>query len=316
MMKKGFVIATAASALALAANTALAEDHSMEVYGWITAEVNDTDEAETDGTSNGNSPSRFGIRTSRDLGDLTGTANLEYGVTKEQGASAGIRQANVGLEGAFGSVKIGSQWNPHYLWTTATTDLFTSSAAFGARSSDAVFRDDGSVFYYTPSLNGLELGVGAEFDPNISVSDSADSYTLSAKYSIGDLYVSASYVEADTDETLDSMAVAASYNFGAATLAASVADNTNDTTIAQDDLSSYNGDGTPYEIVGTVNATDALTLKAAYTDRDLEGSSDDSSFAVEGAYAFGAGVTGFVAATSSDDDIGEDVLATGLQVVF
>ena len=312
MMKKGFVIATAASALALAANTALAEDHSMEVYGWITAEVNDTDGAETDGTSNGNSPSRFGIRTSRDLGDLTGTANLEYGVTKEQDASAGIRQANVGLEGAFGSVKIGSQWNPHYLWTTATTDLFTSSAAFGARSTDAVFRDDGSVYYYTPNLNGLELGVGAELDPNSEVGKDVDSYTVSARYTVGDLYLSASYKEFDTEEDANSLAVAASYDFGLASLSASIADNTDDAGL---DYAGYNSDGTPYEIVGTVSATDALTLKVAYTDRDLEGS-DDTSFAVEAAYAFGAGVTGFVGATSSDDDIGGDVLATGLQVVF
>jgi predicted porin len=279
--------------------------------------VNDIDDAETDGTSNGNSPSRFGIRTSRDLGELTGTANLEYEVTKVQADDAGLRLANVGLEGAFGSVMIGSQWNPHYLWTTATTDLFTSSAAFSARSTDANFRDDGSVFYYTPSLNGLELGIGAEFDPNNDTSDDYDSYTLSARYSIGGLYLSASYIEADTDETLDSLAVAASYDFGVASVAASVADNTNDTAIPEDELASYNSDGSPYEIAVSVPVTSAFTVLGAYTDRDFEGSSEDSSFAVEGTYAFGAGVTGFLSATSSDDEFGrEDALATGLQVVF
>jgi len=310
MMKKGFVIATAASALALAANTALAEDHSMEVYGWITGEIVDTDDGQTDATSNGNSQSRFGIRTSRDLGGLTATANVEYGVDKRQDEDADLRQANVGLEGDFGSIKIGNQWNPYYLWTTATTDLFTSSAAFGARSTDVGFRDDAAVYYYTPNLSGLELVAGAEFDndPEDDISDDADYYTLAARYSVGDLYLSAAYLEADTEEDADAFAYAASYDFGMASLAASVADNNG--------AGFYNDDGMPYEVVGTFNATDALTLKAAYTDRDIEGSSEDASFAVEGAYAFGAGVTGFVGATAKDDDIGEDVIATGLQVVF
>jgi len=308
MMKKSFVIATAASALALAANTALAEDHSMEVYGWITGEIVDTDNGQIDATSSGNSPSRFGIRTSRDLGDLTATANVEYGINKGQTESAALRQANVGLEGDFGSVKIGSQWNPHYLWTTATTEVFTSSAFTGGRSTDIVTRDDAAIYYYTPNLSGLELVAGAELDPEDDTSDDADNYTLAARYSVGDLYLSAAYYEADTEADTDSFAYAASYDFGTASLSAGVADNTN--------VGFYSENGTPYEVAGTFNATDALTLKAAYTDRDLEGSSEDASFAVEGAYAFGAGVTGFVGATAKDDDIGDDVIATGLQVVF
>ncbi|MRH78850.1 porin [Spiribacter sp. C176] len=308
-MKKVYLAAAATSALALAATPVMADDHaSMSVYGWITAEVQDNG-TEWDATGNGNSPSRFGIRGSREFGAVTGDAQLEYGVTKAQGEGPGIRLANAALSGDFGSVRIGSQWNPGYLWTTATTDVFTSGAYTGARSTDFVFRQDGAIFYYAPSLGGLDIAVGGNMLASDDSSDEFDTMTVSARYSFGDLYVSATYMEADDENSSEATAFAASYDFGMFTLAGSMSDN--------DGVGSYNDNGTPYEVVATVSATEELTLKAAYTDRDLE-AGDDSSMAAEAAYAFGSGVTGFAGFSSSDDGIndGEDILSFGVQVVF
>lgn len=309
-MKNVYLAAAATSALALAATPVLADDHhSMSVYGWITAEIQEQDGV-WDATGNGNSPSRFGIRGSRDFGGLTGDAQLEYGVTKAQGSAPGIRLANAALSGDFGSVRIGSQWNPGYLWTTATTDIMLSGAFAGARATDFVFREDGGIFYYTPNLGGLELAFGGSMVGSNEVSKSFDTMTVSARYSFDDLYVSATYMTVDDDNSSDVIALAASYDFGLFALSASVAD--------LDGVGVYStDDGTPYEIGATFSATDELTLKLAYMDLDLDAGSD-SSIAAEATYAFGGGVTGFIGYATPDDNVanGEDILSLGIQVVF
>ena len=315
-MKKVYLAAAATSALALAATPVMADEHqSMSVYGWITAEVQEKGGVWDAGAKNGgNSESRFGIRGSREFGAVTGDAQLEYGILRGNDEnSPGLRLANAALSGDFGSVRIGQQWNPGYLWTTATTDVFTSGAASGARSTDFVFREDGGIFYYTPSLGGLEVAIGGSMLTSKENSKDFDTMTVSARYSLGDLYLSATYMEADDGNSSKSTAFAASYDFGMFTLAGAIADNDG----AVQPGSEFNDDGTPYEIAATFSATEELTLKVAYTDRDLE-AGDDTSMAVEAAYAFGSGVTGFVGFSSSDDNIneGDDILSFGVQVVF
>ena len=305
-MKKVYLAAAATSALAIAATPVMADEHhSMSVYGWITAEIQEQDGV-WDATGNGNSPSRFGIRGSRDFGAVTGDAQLEYGVTKAQGAGPGIRLANAALSGDFGSVRIGSQWNPGYLWTTATSDIMLSGAFAGARSTDFVFRQDGAIFYYTPSLGGLDLAFGGNMVGSDETSDTFDTMTVSARYSFDDLYVSATYMEVDDDESSDVISFAASYDFGLFALSGAIADKSGSV-----------GEGTPYEVGATFSATEEVTLKLAYTDADLD-AGDDTSMAVEATYAFGSGVTGFVGYAIPDDNVanGEDILSFGVQVVF
>ena len=314
-MKKVYLAAAATSALAIAATPVMADEHhSMSVYGWITAEVQERDGVwDASATNSVNSESRFGIRASRDLGGVTGDAQLEYGILRgADGNSPGLRLANAALSGDFGSVRVGQQWNPGYLWTTATTDVWIGGVFSGARSTDFVFREDGGIFYYTPSLGGLELAVGGSMLASNEDSKDFDTMTVSARYSLGDLYLSATYMEADDENSSKSMAFAASYDFGMFTLAGAIADN--DGSVVGDE---FNDDGTPYEIAATFSATEELTLKVGYTDRDLA-AGDDTSMAVEAAYAFGSGVTGFVGFSSSDDNIneGDDILSFGVQVVF
>ena len=305
-MKKIFLTAAATSALALAASPVMADDHSsMSVYGWITAEVNEQNGV-WDANGTGNSPSRFGIRGSRDFGAVTGDAQLEYFVAKGQGVSPGLRLANAALSGDFGSVRIGSQWNPGYLWTSATTDVMLGGVVAGARSTDFVFRQDGAVFYYAPSLGGLDLAVGGNMLGLDETSDDLDTTTVSARYSLNDLYVSATYMTVEDDEDTDVTSFGASYDLGMVTIAATMSDK-----------SGSLGENSPFDVAATFSASDEVTLKAAYTDADLD-AGDDASMAFEATYAFGDGVTGFAGYATPDDNVagGEDILSFGVQVVF
>ena len=312
-MKKVYLAAAATSALAIAATPVMADEHhSMSVYGWVTAEVSEVDGNWDVNSGNGaNSETRFGIRASRDLGaGLSADANLEYGAVRGGNGTPGLRHANAALSGDFGTVRVGQQWNPGYLWTTATSDIMLSGAFLGARATDFVFRERGGIFYYTPSLGGLELAFGGNMDGTDDTSDDFDTMTVSARYSFGDLYLSATYMSKDDDDSSDAMSFAASYDLGVVTLVGAIAD--------LDGVGAYSTDrGTPYEVGATFSATDELTLKLAYADLDLDAGSD-SSVAVEATYAFGAGVTGFLGYAIPDDNIndGNDILSFGVQVVF
>jgi len=179
----------------------------------------------------------------------------------------------------------------------------------GARASDVgLFLEDGSVFYFSPNLGGLELAIGGSMLASNDDSKTLDTTTVSARYNFEDLYVSATYVEADNETSDDGISLAASYDFGIVTVAGSITDKDID-----------NVSSTPYELVASFNATDELTLKLAYADSDLD-VSKDTSVAVEATYAFGSGVTGFVGYAMPDDNFGttagNDILSFGVQVVF
>jgi len=340
MMKK-VTILTAASALALASGIASAQESTADFYGFVIAGINNgstTDNDTFDARGDGNGPGRFGFLGTHELADgMTGGVQLEYAVAdgvKDQTDSPGLRQANVYLTGDFGRIELGSQDNPMYEWTTSVTDLFLTEAYAQGRASDVVFRQDGAVFYTTPSFDGLEVRFGGNMQSGDSTngnrSSGFDSYTVSAKYSFGDIYASASYLNVnggDTNPDAKSVGVALSYDYGMGTIAAATTRNDNvDGTSAGDGQANQvaafdtDPDGNPYEITGTYNATDAVTLKASYADADLTGG-DSKSVAVEAAYAFSSNVSAAVGYTSPDDnfngnDNADNIAAAAVYVSF
>lgn len=319
---------TAASALALASGVATAQESTADFYGFVIAGINDgsTTDADTVGArGDGNGPSRFGFIGTHELADgMAGGVQLEYGVNapRAQGDAPALRQANVYLTGDFGRVELGNQDNPMYEWTTSVTDLFLTEAYAQGRASDVVFRQDGAFFYTTPSLNGLEVRVGGNMqsgeDADGNRGSGFDSYTVSAKYNFGDIYASASYLNVDGGDTnpdAKSVGLSLSYDYGMGTIAAATTrnDNVDDTSTGSSDENQGNQvsafytdpDGNPYEITGTYNATDAVTLKASFADADRTGG-DSKSVAVEAAYAFSSNVAAAIGYTSPDDNFNGD----------
>jgi len=337
-MKKIAMLATG-SALALAAVTANAE-MSTNYYGYILASVNDNDGSVNADGQGANGPSRFGFTSSYELdGGLSAGAQLEYAVSTntgsiEQANAPGLRLANAHLAGDFGSIKVGTQWNPMYLWTTGTTDLFLSDAFGDARASDVTFRQDGAVFYTSPDFSGLQLQVGGILedgkDSAGNRSSGFDSYTVAAKYTMGNLYASVSYLTIDggDQDDADLLGIAVSYDYGFGTIAASMTDqNDTDGVSQQPDNkgeleasgrhNSMIGNNSPYELVATYNATPNWTLKAAYANKDLDGG-NDSSMAVEAEYAFSDQVSTAFGVGMPDDNFDGtgDTVSAALFVAF
>jgi predicted porin len=118
---------------------------SVQVYGLLDAGIEVLNHSSaTQGTnvkviSGGKNTSRWGLRGSEDLGGgLKAVFNLEGGILMDTGNLDGVlfkRQANVGLEGAFGKVVIGRSFTttydlviafdplgyaPNYSWGTST----------------------------------------------------------------------------------------------------------------------------------------------------------------------------------------------------
>jgi predicted porin len=119
-MKKS-PLAIAAMALFAAAGSASAQSN-VQVYGLLDVGMETANnQTPTGGSmtrviSGGMNTSRWGLRGSEDLGGgLKAVFNLEGGILMDTGAQDGAlfkRQANVGLEGAYGRVVIGRRSPP------------------------------------------------------------------------------------------------------------------------------------------------------------------------------------------------------------
>lgn len=175
-------------ALALAVLAAHSLNHAqaqsqVQVYGLIDAGVEVVNHADADGgtltrvVSGGKNTARWGLRGSEDLGGgLKAVFNLEGAIEMDTGSSDGPlfkRQANVGLEGAFGRVIIGRSFTttydlvikfdpmgfaPNYSW--ATTGGATGPSKYGMTTSF-----DNLVKYTGRSGNfmyGASVGLGEQ----------------------------------------------------------------------------------------------------------------------------------------------------------
>ena len=121
MKKTAFSLA--AMAVLAAAGSAHAQSN-VTLYGRLDAGISNTSNAGpnkssvTQVSSGGMNTSRWGILGSEDLcGGLKAVFNLEGGILVDTGAADGAlfkRQANVGLEGAFGRVVLGRSFTTVY----------------------------------------------------------------------------------------------------------------------------------------------------------------------------------------------------------
>jgi predicted porin len=126
--------------------------------------------------------SRWGLRGSEDLGGgLKGVFTLESGFNIDSGTSAQSgrlfgRQAFVGLEGGFGSFRLGRQYTPIGNVTDlvgtknwdplAIIGTYGSGGANGNTASFNAYRSDNAIDYKTPSFGGFtaELQYSPQFN--------------------------------------------------------------------------------------------------------------------------------------------------------
>jgi predicted porin len=230
---------------------------------------------------------RIGIKGDVDLGlgDTVGlfhweanvdTVDNDAGVVNAAGTSSGKmfaeRLAYIGAKGSWGTALVGRQYHPHYLLVNLVTAPFDSATAdageWNQLGNNVHKRQDNTVAYHSPVMGGFQVIGGAVIAASGSDSDGAadsdvDGYNVAAKYTVGDLYVAASYGDvqedvAGTTGDIETWGLAASYKIADLGLAAKYESQ-------EDSRALVSSDKTAWELAATYDIG-ATQLQARYSD--------------------------------------------------
>lgn len=322
-MKKSLI----ALAVMAAAGAASAQS-SVQLYGiadvWFGGVKATGSKAQTVVEDGGVDGSRFGLMGSEDLGGgLKAIFTLEQGFTLDNGAAgtttdtagktvnaAFSREATVGLQGNFGTVKLGKQFNAFddvsgaaaTVFDGALTPMNTVFESGAFASTDA-----NTVKYISPAFSGFTGSASYSFGENKTATvDAANSYALAGQYANGPVAAGLGYAVKDLGAAGENKAVRlnGSYNFGVATLKASYG------------LVDYatNFETNEYEIGVDYPLASNLILSAGYAYSENENAagakqSDNSGFGLAAAYLLSKRTTAYagVRSTKLDKVVGTDV---------
>ena len=153
--------------------------------------------------------SALGVKGEEDLGDgLKASYLMEIAINVDDDDTPENynRQSFVGLEGAFGGIKIGRQYTPSF-FALAAVDPSGVSGFNGYMALNGFQLSNG--FYYTsPSLSGFNLILGMhEGESTTAGSNAGNANTFGLTYSGGPLY--ASFTQETTTKGTSAVAVAA-----------------------------------------------------------------------------------------------------------
>lgn len=238
-MKKALIPAALMLTLAGAAHAELALygliDLSYGRNGYNSETKADFHSGGDNGSYEGNSTSRIGLKGSTDVGNgLKANFRLESnGITSDGDIPSPFfaRQAWAGVSGSFGEVRLGRQDNVQF----QTMIGFDANGAANAASAfaDAKVapysirsRQSRSLQYISPDMGGLKVQAGfvPSGDASSTGASAKDNFSLGVTYTLGGLSVAATGESARVDDGANFGALAASYDFGFMKVMASFAD--------------------------------------------------------------------------------------------
>jgi len=256
----------------LTAAGAVSAQSSLNLYGIADVWIGKTKNGDTNLGSGGLAGSRIGFKGTEDLGGgLKAHFQLEQGVSLDTGAAAvpGLsfsRQANVGLSGGFGSVKLGRSFTALDDINGAANSGFDSALS---ATNNVWVAYTGSVndqiYYATPSMGGLTGAVGF----NLS-GDATDITSMHVKYSNGPIYVGVAYQDdksTTAGKSIEHMLLNGTYDLGMAVVKASyrtVKNPVGDIFI--------NPKATEYHVGLDYPVNSNLTLSVGYANSETEAS--------------------------------------------
>lgn len=177
------------------------------------------------GSSEGNSTTRVGIKGSTDLGGgIKGNFKFETGGIESSGTVNGggaffNRQAWAGFSGSFGEVRLGRQDSVSFQ-TMIDFDFNGASngVSAGAYTGVGVWfpgRQSRSLQYISPTMGGAMFQLGFVPKGNVpSNSTQKNVFSAGVKYGTGPLSVGASYQSKETSNDKAFASVGGSYDFG------------------------------------------------------------------------------------------------------
>jgi predicted porin len=322
------IIALAIASALTAPALAFADSANANFYGVLCADVENvtvgTAATATGDTSRGrltSNASRIGLNGSEDLGNgLTAIYQIETRVNlvgNETSAAAvagatgsgttagifdGIRNSNLGLKGAFGTVFVG-QWDTPYKVSHNKVELFDNTniatalallgSVNGGGAKENLFnvRAGSSVQYWTPDMNGFKV-MGAYGFQNANpdtgnVNGTPSVISLSGTYDMGPIYVAAAYeahkstgaltatgLEAtDKGERLVAAYTVDAFQVGLTWEKITLAANS---TVAGVGLLTADQSRNAYSLEGKYNIPNAGTIAATYTKAGDQGGVADT----------------------------------------
>jgi predicted porin len=289
---------------------AAAAQSSVTLYGIADIWVGKPEGGKVQAGSGGVAESRFGIKGSEDLGGgLKAVFTFESGINLGNGSLNGTlfnRQANVGLEGGFGTIKAGQNWN-------ALDDIFgaANSGFDSALSANAVWQNGytgeaaAQLYYATPEFSGFSGAISTQLNGNTA--NGANKITaFHAKYANGPVYVGLGY-ENDKGIARKGTLLNGSYDLGAAKLLASYY-----TTKASGATPKINS----YQIGADIPMGAALTLSVGYASSKATGGQSATGFGVAAAYALSKRTTLYGGLRATNNVAGNDLWAVGVNHKF
>ncbi len=189
------------------------------------------------GSSDGNSTTKIGIKGSQDVGSgYKANFKLETGgITSDGQVNPGgaffNRQAWVGFSGAFGELRLGRQDSVPFQ-TMVGFDLNGASNAASAQMLSLATpwslvngRQSRSLQYIAPAMGGLtaQFGFQPESDNYTATTGNKANYSVGLTYTAGKLVVGFAAESARMDGDSSFSSIAASYDFGVAKVEAGYA---------------------------------------------------------------------------------------------
>ncbi len=304
-MKKS-LIALAALAFVGAASA----QSSVTLYGIADIWVGKPEGGKIQAGSGGVDESRWGIKGSEDLGGgLKAVFNFESGFSLANGAVAGTlfnRIATVGVEGNFGTIKAGQNFNALYdIFGTANSGFYSALSANGVWLNTYTDRAAAQLYYATPEIAGFSGALSTQLNGN-TVNGTKKVSALHVKYNNGPIYAGLGY-ENDKGIGRKGTLLNGSYDLGVAKLLGSYY-----TTKAFGTTAKVNS----YQLGADIPVGAALTLSVGYASSKPTGGKSATGFGVAAAYALSKRTTVYGGLRATNNVAGSDLWAVGVNHKF
>ena len=305
-MKKSLVALAAMAFAGIAA-----AQSSVTLYGIADIWVGKPEGGKVQAGSGGVNQSRWGLKGSEDLGGgLKAVFTFESGFSLANGQVAGTlfnRQANVGLEGGFGTLKLGQNWNAlDDIYGAANSGFDSALSANGVWKNSYTGAAAAQIYYATPEVAGFSGAFSTQLNGNTS-NGSTKISSVHAKYNGGPVYVGLGY-EDDKGTKQKGTLLNGSYDLGMAKLLASYYTTK---------VTGVSGKINSYQLGADIPVGSALTLSVGYASSKATGGKSASGFGIAAAYGLSKRTTLYGGLRAANNEAaGKDLWAVGVNHKF